>query len=29
MDEKVDFFLGSEMMVKRREMKMKFFFGDY
>jgi hypothetical protein len=29
MDEKVDFFLGREMMVERREMKMKIFFGDY
>jgi hypothetical protein len=29
MDGKVDLFLGREMMVKRREMKMKIFFGEY
>jgi hypothetical protein len=29
MDGKVDLLLGKEMMVKRREMKMKIFFGDY
>jgi hypothetical protein len=29
MDGKVDLFLGKEMMAKRREMKMKIFFGDY
>jgi hypothetical protein len=27
MDGKVDLFLGSGLMVKRREMKMKIFFG--
>jgi hypothetical protein len=29
MDGKVDLFLWREMMVKRRGMKMKIFFGDY